>query len=84
MNLLSRLENMHVTYGDDIFRESADALALEQLLSDKLYRALVSSVSFTRLLESQNDKTTAIIIEALTFYETARMTEVSAQVERGF
>lgn len=74
MNLLARLENMHVTYGDDIFRETADALGLEQLVSDKLYRALVLSAFGTSAQKEQ------IIIEALEVYELTRLAEVRAEM----
>lgn len=74
MNLLSRLEHMYQTYGDEIFRESSDALALEQLLSDKLYRSLLLALS-----GDKSDKSTAIIEESLHFYEFSRVIEISRE-----
>lgn len=74
MNILSRLEQMYQTYGDEIFRESSDALALEQLLSDKLYRSLLLALS-----SEKNDKSTEIIEESLHFYELSRLIEISKE-----
>ena len=72
MNLLARLENLHQAYGDDVFREAADALSLEQLVADKLYRSLLLALS-----GDKSEKTSAIIDEALKAYEIARVLDIT-------
>lgn len=76
MNLLSRLERMHETYGDEVFQEAADALSLEQLISDKLYRSLLLSLS-----SSRSDRINEIISEAMQSYEMNRLSEISSNSE---
>lgn len=73
MNLLARLENMYQAYGDEVFREASEALSLEQLISDKLYRSLLLSLSGEELTE----RTSSIINEALASYELARLIDVT-------
>lgn len=71
MNMLQRLEERYRISGDTTIRDAADSLALEQLLADKLYRALLMSLG-----GSKNETNQRIIDEALIYYETCRMYEV--------
>jgi hypothetical protein len=71
MSLSRELKEFIEHSTNSLVQQVGDALLLEQLLSDKLYRALVIS---TKPAVSDGDK--KIIDEALTFYETSRFIEV--------
>lgn len=64
---------MYQTYGDEVFREASEAISLEQLISDKLYRSLLLSLSNTETSE----RTNSIINEALASYELARLIDIT-------
>lgn len=71
MSLSRELKEFIEHSTNSLVQQVGDALLLEQLLSDKLYRALVVS---TKPTVSDGDQ--RIIDEALTFYETSRFIEV--------
>jgi hypothetical protein len=71
MSLSRELKEFIEHSTNSLVQQVGDALLLEQLLSDKLYRALVIS---TKPAVSDGDQ--KIIDEALTFYETSRFIEV--------
>lgn len=71
MDLLSRLESLFESTDNALIREASDAIALERLLSDKLYRALKMSESGDHSVPNQS-----IIDEAMFFYELSRLKEI--------
>lgn len=68
MNLPDELDKLFDQCKMPLVRKASEALVLEELLSDKLYRALVLSLK-TNLTGKEKD----IIDEALVFYETSRL-----------
>jgi hypothetical protein len=71
VKLIDKLDAFFEQSGNLLIRDASDALTLEQLISDKLYRALLLSVKTESVIGKNS-----IIEEALVFYETSRLIEV--------
>jgi hypothetical protein len=71
VKLVNQLDALFQESGNIVIRNASDALALEQLISDKLYRALLVSMK-----PNASSSDNGIIEEALVFYETSRLIEV--------
>jgi hypothetical protein len=71
MDIIQRLDAHFDQSGERIFRDASDALFLEKLLSDKLYRALILCLG-----SKEGPSRDAVTNEALVFYETSRVFEV--------